>query len=62
MDIKPHEKLKVLRQRKRFTQDSLAMLLNCSQMQVSRIERGEIEPDDSLKKEIEKIFSCTIWN
>lgn len=61
MDLKPHEKLKVSRLRKGYTQDKLATLLHCSQMEVSRLERGKKPTNTTLQKHIEKILEVKIW-
>ncbi|MFC5449116.1 multiprotein-bridging factor 1 family protein [Paenibacillus aestuarii] len=60
MELLPHEKLKIYRQRKGYTQHDLALLLRCSQMQVSRLERGRV-PSDEDKELIEKTLGTSIW-
>ncbi len=59
-DLKPYEKLKVLRLRKNWTQEALARYVGVSQMQVSRMERGQ-QPDEFIVKRVEKILGCEIW-
>lgn len=61
MELLPHEKLKLYRQRKGYTQQALAMLLRCSQMQISRLERGTV-PSEEDKVLIEKTLGTTIWS
>lgn len=60
MELLPHEKLKVFRQRKGYTQEKLASIIRCSQMQVSRLERGKV-PNDDEKLLIEKALGIKIW-
>jgi transcriptional regulator with XRE-family HTH domain len=60
MDLLPHEKLKLCRMRKSMTQEQLAALLHCSQMEVSRMERGK-KPNPNLQGKIEKILDAQIW-
>ncbi|MBP1931809.1 helix-turn-helix transcriptional regulator [Ammoniphilus resinae] len=60
MHFKPHELIRILRLRKGLTQDGMALLLECSQMQVSRYERGT-EPAEDVKKKIENLFGVEIW-
>lgn len=62
LELKPHEALMVLRARKGLTQEGLAALLGCSQMQVSRYERGVMEPSENEKKVMENHFGRSIWN
>jgi ribosome-binding protein aMBF1 (putative translation factor) len=62
LELKPHEALMVLRARKGLTQEGLAALLGCSQMQVSRYERGVMEPSENEKKVLENYFGRSIWN
>lgn len=60
MELLPHEKLKIFRQRKSWTQEKLASIIRCSQMQVSRLERGKV-PNDEEKLLIEKALGTNIW-
>lgn len=56
MILEPHEKLKLLRLRKKYTQSDLAQLTHCSQMEISRIERGEKKPNTHTRHMIEQIL------
>lgn len=60
MLFKPHELIRILRLRKGLTQDGMALLIECSQMQISRYERG-VEPSEKVKKKIENLFGVEIW-
>ena len=69
MDLHPGEMMKLCRIRKKMSQEKLAMVVNDSkpkqltyQMQISRIEAGSEEPDDSLKMAIERTLGQLIWN
>lgn len=61
LELKAHEKFRLIRQRKGLTQDGLAQKLNISQMHVSRIERGISTPPEDLSKLIEKELKERIW-
>ncbi len=61
MKLEPHEKLKIWRQRRKFTQEGLAAKTACSQMEISRLERGKI-PNPELRNRIEKVLNVTIWS
>jgi transcriptional regulator with XRE-family HTH domain len=59
--LQPHELLKILRLRKGLNQEGLALVLNCSQMHVSRIERGIAEPDYACKRAINRYLGEIVW-
>lgn len=61
-DIKPNELVKVYRQRKALTQEDLARAINCSQMQISRIERGLTVPEPHQRIAIEAVLKQQIWS
>ncbi|MDQ0255492.1 transcriptional regulator with XRE-family HTH domain [Evansella vedderi] len=61
MILKPHEKFKLYRERKGLTQEGMGLKLGCSQMQISRIERGKQKPNDYQLEIIEKEFGTSIW-
>lgn len=60
MDFLPHELIRIYRLRKGLTQEGMAIHLDCSQMQISRYERG-FEPNENDKIKIEKMFGVKIW-
>lgn len=69
MDLHPGEMMKLYRNRKKMSQEKLAMAINETnpkqltyQMQISRIEAGIEDPDEQLKSAIERALGNTIWN
>jgi transcriptional regulator with XRE-family HTH domain len=68
VDLHPGEIMKLCRNRKKMSQEKLAMIINDSnpgqltyQMQLSRIESGFEEPDAQLKTAIEIALGHEIW-
>lgn len=68
MELHPGEMMKLCRIRKKMSQEKLAMAINemnptqlTYQMQISRIEAGNEEPDDHLKLSIERALGQVIW-
>ncbi|MGF7033430.1 transcriptional regulator with XRE-family HTH domain [Paenibacillus mucilaginosus] len=67
MNLHPGEKMMLYRTRKNMSQEKLAMAVNekyklhTYQMQISRIERGEI-PELILMMAIEKVLGAVIWS
>lgn len=47
--------------RRGINQTELGSILEVSQMQISRLERGEIIPDNTEQVRIEKILKENIW-
>ncbi|WP_148229617.1 helix-turn-helix domain-containing protein [Alkalihalophilus marmarensis] len=61
MELTPSEKLRLFRMRRGINQTELGSILEVSQMQISRLERGEIIPDNTEQVRIEKILKENIW-
>lgn len=62
IELRPSEKIRVWRNRKGLTQEALAMRLQCSQMTVSRYERGTEPKTEEEKKRIESVLGVNIWS
>ncbi|MFS0572220.1 helix-turn-helix transcriptional regulator [Brevibacillus sp. 179-C9.3 HS] len=60
--LRPCEKIRVWRNRQGLTQEAVAMRLQCSQMTVSRYERGAEPKTDEEKQRIESVLGVKIWS
>ncbi|MED0677623.1 helix-turn-helix transcriptional regulator [Aneurinibacillus thermoaerophilus] len=61
-EFKPHELMRFYRVRASLTQAAIALSLRRSQMYVSRIEQGKVEPTDEEIKIIEQKLMVPIWS
>lgn len=52
--------LKELRQNKAMTQEQASKILGITKEYLSMLENGSRNPSDSLKKEMAKLYNCSI--
>ncbi|WP_419879640.1 helix-turn-helix transcriptional regulator [Brevibacillus centrosporus] len=62
MKLQPNEIIRIWRRRMGLTQAALGMRLQCSQMTVSRLERGVAPKSDEEKERIEAVLGVKIWS
>jgi transcriptional regulator with XRE-family HTH domain len=53
-------RIKELRLEKGLTQSELAKMLSCQQTAIGKYERGELEPNIRMLKQLSEIFECSI--
>lgn len=53
-------KLKELRTNKGLTQKELAKIIGCNQTAIGKYERGDLEPNITILKELSKVFGVSV--
>ena len=56
LNLTPCQKVKILREHKKYTQETLAEYLRCSKSKISKVENGELQYSDEDIKMAKKLF------